>query len=642
MERLKTLTPNLLAENIEKLKAIFPSCVVLVANDLGENELKVDFDRLRAELGDCLVFGDGERYRFEWPGKAAATVKANLPLAKTLRPDPLLSLNFNQTKNLFLEGDNLDILKLLLRSFRGKVKLIYIDPPYNTGSDLLYDDDFKESEDEYLKATGQMDSLGFRLVANTEANGRFHSAWLSFMWPRLKLARELLAEDGSIFISVDDHEVENLKKISLEIFGANNFLAQICVKGSGARQDSRHFAVIHSYVLALAKNAARFVAGQKREPREQKSAQTAQSLGYTARLLRKWGDKSRREDRPTLYYPIKDPLGCDHYPTLRNGEPGRWRWGPETMRRAILNDQVFFKKSHNAFVAYEKVWLKPEKVAKQTTWLDQIGVAEASGSLKELFHEKIFDYPKSLELIKIILSLGGVKDDDLVLDFFAGSATTGHAVMAKNAEEGSRLRFILAQLAESVSPKSLAFQRGYQTVSQIGQERLRRASQKIRQNLELKSQEGDLFLDQRGLLETLDLGFRVLKVDSPGLIDARRDPATLSQAALTELTASVKADRSPLDLLFEALIALGLDLTCELKNETVIANGATYELWALGANDLVALLTEKATEELITLVAQKEPKIALFLAQSFDSDALALTARAIFARLSPNTALKTL
>ncbi|MDR2422385.1 MAG: site-specific DNA-methyltransferase [Deltaproteobacteria bacterium] len=642
MEKLKLRSRDLIQDNVEKLRELFPECVVDSFDAAGDPLALVDFDRLRLELADRLVEGPSERYRLDWPGKAESVLAANAPIAKTLRPRRAESVGFETTRNLYLEGDNLDALKLLGESYRGKIKLIYVDPPYNTGSDLIYADDFKASAAEYLYRTQMAGEGGERLVANAEGNGRFHSDWLSMAYSRLRLARGLLTEDGSIFVSVDDHEADNLKKILVEIFGERNFVAQACVKGTGGRQDSRHFAVVHSYLVVFAKDVERFAAGVKSWPAKSlKKAEARDGAGPKTRLLRKWGDKSRREDRPNLYYPIKDPDGQDHYPILADQTAGRWRWGQETMRRAILGGRVVFKKVHGQWVAYEKVPEMAESTAKFTTWIDNISVNNAIGSIKELFNGKIFDYPKSLDLIKIVLKMGSVGGEDIVLDFFSGSATTAHAVLEMNAQEGLSLRFIMVQLPERCGEKTLAYQMGFKNIAEIGKERIRRAGQKLlaaQANLGSSDLLGSKSADEA----RLDVGFRVLKVDSPNLTEAYYAPDRLEREGLRDLADLIKPDRSAEDLLFQALLAWGLDLSLAVKKETVSDDEREAEIFVVGQNALIAAFDSYVSEGLALAIASRRPEKALLASFGLASDSLLMSAQEIFRRVSPTTDLKTI
>ncbi len=414
-----------------------------------------------------------ERYEFTWPGIQAAILAANTPSDKFLRPCQEESKHWDTTGNLYLEGDNLDALKLLQATHLNSVKMIYIDPPYNTGRDFVYRD------------------------------SRQHSDWCSLMYPRLLLARSLLREDGVMFISIDDHEVDNLRKMAHQIFGESNFVAQICWKGRGGRQDSKHFAVLHEYILCYAKNASRFQAGEEAKPAAVYPRYDAQKQrNYKTQLARKWGSNSRRSDRPNLYYPILAPDNTLVYPMLSTTEDGCWRWGRERMAKEIEGGNVEFVRNEKGWIVYEKIYepLSGEQATKKfTTWIDNINAGSGSAVLKQLFGKNVFDYPKPVELIKRLILMSNAAQDDLILDFFSGSATTAHAVMQLNAEDGGRRRFIMVQLPEPTDEKSKAYIAGYQNICEIGKERIRRA--------------GELLKANHNDISSLDTGFRVLKID---------------------------------------------------------------------------------------------------------------------------------
>ena len=391
-----------------------------------------------------------------------------------LVPYPQESKHWDTTANLYFEGDNLDILKLLQATHVDSIQLIYIDPPYNTGKDFVYNDSFSRTND-----------------------------WRQMLRPRLQLARHLLTASGVIFISIDDHELVSLRLLGHEIFGESNFVAQICWKGRGGRQDSRHFAVVHEYILCYAKDAAKFQAGkQVKQGEVYPKYDTVKQRYYKTRLLRKWGANSRRSDRPNLYYPIPGPDNTPVYPMLSPTQDGCWRWGQARMERELANGKVEFVKTEHGFVAYEKTYAPPEGEAdtkKFTTWIDDIGVASGAPLLKQLLGAKVFDYPKPVELIKRLIQMSGADHDDVILDFFSGSASTAHAVMELNAETGTRRKFIMAQSAEPTGERSAAYQAGYTNISEIGKERIRRAEEQIKEKYKA--------------LE-LDVGFRVYKTSS--------------------------------------------------------------------------------------------------------------------------------
>jgi len=442
---------------------------------------------------------------FSWNGKNEARRIAKIPSTGTLIPCKEKSKNWDTTENLYIEGDNLEVLKLLQKSYHNKVKMIYIDPPYNTGKDFVYKDNFKDNIKNYMEKTGQFDCEGNKLSTNSESNGRYHSDWLSMMYPRLKLARNLLKDDGVIFISIDDNEMKNLKKVCDEIFGEENFITMFIRKGSGGRQDSKYYAIIHEYILCYSKHLDNFISGKEiKEGESYPFFDEEKKLCYKTQLLKKWGENSRREDRPNLFYAIIDPDGEDFFPMLDEDNEGCWRWGKERMFNAIKNNDVEFKKRNNKWVAYEKIYEPTKdnpKTKLYTTIVDNISNSSGASLLKELLDGKFFDYPKPVELIKLICLLSNLSKTDIALDFFSGSATTAHAVMQLNAEDGGNRKHIMVQLPELTDEKSEANKAGYKNICEIGKARIDKAGNKI-----LKDNK-----DKEGI-ENLDIGFKVFKL----------------------------------------------------------------------------------------------------------------------------------
>ena len=492
MDKMKFETPDMTAENIEKIAELFPNCVTEMRDKSGKVKRGINFEMLKQMLSPDVVDGD-ERYEFTWVGKKASIVEANKPIRKTLRPCIEESKNWDTTENLYIEGDNLEVLKLLQESYLGKVKMIYIDPPYNTGNDFIYADDFMRSQEEENEQMGMYDEDKNRLFKNTDSNGRFHSDWCSMIYPRLMLARNLLADDGVIFISIDDNEVDNLLKICDDAFGEQNFVAIINWKGRGGRQDSKYYAAVHEYIICYAKQKDSFSAGE-----EIKSGDVYPKFDkekgryYKTQLLRKWGSNSRREDRPNLYYPIIAPDGAEVFPiiTVRNEQypsicekiDGCWRHGANTMKKNIQDGLVeFVKQNDGSWIPYEKIFAPlegEEKTKKYTTWIDETN--DGAKDIKNLFGSAVFDYPKSHNLLVRFLKMAGVEDGDIAMDFFSGSATTAHAVMQLNAEDGGHRKFIMVQLPEPCDEQSEAYKAGYKNICDIGKERIRRAGEKIR------------------------------------------------------------------------------------------------------------------------------------------------------------------
>ena len=492
MDKMKFETPDMTAENIEKIAKLFPNCVTEMRDESGKVKRGINFEMLKQMLSPDVVDGD-ECYEFTWVGKKASVVEANKPIRKTLRPCPEESKDWDTTENLYIEGDNLEVLKLLQESYLGKVKMIYIDPPYNTGNDFIYADDFMRSQEEENEQMGMYDEDKNRLFKNTDSNGRFHSDWCSMIYPRLMLARNLLADDGVIFISIDDNEVDNLLKICDDAFGEQNFVAIINWKGRGGRQDSKYYAAVHEYIICYAKQKDSFSAGE-----EIKSGDVYPKFDkekgryYKTQLLRKWGSNSRREDRPNLYYPIIAPDGAEVFPiiTVRNEQypsicekiDGCWRHGGNTMIKNIQDGLVeFVKQNDGSWIPYEKIFAPlegEEKTKKYTTWIDETN--DGAKDIKNLFGSAVFDYPKSHNLLVRFLKMAGVEDGDIAMDFFSGSATTAHAVMQLNAEDGGHRKFIMVQLPEPCDEQSEAYKAGYKNICDIGKERIRRAGEKIR------------------------------------------------------------------------------------------------------------------------------------------------------------------
>lgn len=528
----------------DKLQSLFPQCFV---------GGKLDIDKLLNLCGE-YIDNDFEKYKFEWSGKAECYRIAGKRSTGTLRPCEDESVNWDDTHNLYIEGDNLEVLKLLQTAYFRKVKMIYIDPPYNTGHDFVYEDDFRDPISRYKEVTAQTTK------SNPETMGRYHTNWLNMMFPRLRLAANLLRDDGVIFISIDDNEVHNLRKLCDEVFGEENFVAQLNIKGTGGRQDSRHYAVIHQYALCYAKRSEIFIAGEVLKEEEKfPYYDEDKKLHYKGQLLRKWGDKSKREDRPNLFYPIIDPDGNDHYPMLNENTEGRWRWGKEKMEEGLKNGLVMFSKLNGQWVAYEKIFEGQRNTKKFNTWIDGIGTESAVNSIKELFGDKIFEYPKSIDLVKLLLRMSNTSNNDIILDFFSGSATTAHAVMQLNAEDGGNRRFICVQLPEVCDENSEAYKAGYKNICEIGKERIRRAGAKI-----LAEQSGQVKLGDEEKAP-MDVGFRCFKLDSSNLVAWDTTPIKDGDlqtlwARFDALANTLKADRSDMDIVFEVMLKMGVPL----------------------------------------------------------------------------------
>lgn len=628
--------------NVAKIAALFPQCVTERLNKDGKPELAIDFDKLRDELSKDLLDGTEERYQFTWPDKRAASRLANEATDKTLRPDVDASVDFWNTKNLYIEGDNLDVLKVLRENYLGAIKMIYIDPPYNTGNDFVYNDDFAQSREHFETTSGAFDEYGNQLIdpmqRNTESNGRFHTDWLNMIYPRLKVARDLLSDEGVIFISIDDNEVENLKKVCSEVFGERNFVSIINWKGRGGRQDSKYYAVLHEYILCYAKNLSHFTAGEEiKEGEIYPKYDEVAKRNYKTQLLRKWGSNSLRENRPNLYYPITAPDGTEVYPTIYSESKdsalgfvriqGCWRHGASTLGKIIADGRVeFLKNKWGEWVPYEKIY-EPlpgeENTKKFTTWVDDI--SNGTDTLKKLFSIPPFDYAKSPELISLFLRMADVDGDDIILDFFSGSATTAHAVMKLNAEDGGHRKFIMVQLPENTDEKSEARKAGYETICQIGEERIRRAGKKVKEEAGLQGQD-------------LDTGFRVLKLDSSNMEDVFYTPEDFDVKNIFNTVDNVKPDRTPLDLLFQVLPELNIELSAKIEEKEV--NGK--KVFFVDGNYLIATFDTEVNESTVTEIAKMKPQYFVMRDASAANDNVLDNFDQIFRHYSPDTIRKIL
>ncbi|HFD3062900.1 TPA: site-specific DNA-methyltransferase [Escherichia coli] len=618
MDKLKMHSPDMTQQNIEKIQALFPNCVTESRGANGELKLVIDFDQLKQELSNSIVEGPQERYQLSWPGKRQAMLTANASISKTLRPFKGESVDFDTTKNLFIEGDNLDALKILQESYLNKVKLIYIDPPYNTGRDFVYADNFYSSSDEYLVNSNQKDSSGNALVTNTESNGRFHSDWLGMLYSRLVLSRRFLSEDGAIFISIDDGEVANLRKIADLVFGESNFIANVIWQKKYTRSnDARWFSDNHDHILCYAKN---------------KNAISFNMLPRNDSQISAYSNPDSHPKGKWKATPLhaKSGTNTSSY-TFKNGvtwQPPKGtfrRFNDESMRRMDEGNEIWFGSDGNQTPS-RKSFLSEIKdgVTPVTIWpYDEVGHNHESNSeLKKLDLGGLFTNPKPVRLIERILRL--VTDrDSIVLDFFAGSSTTAHAVMKLNAEDGGNRKFIMVQLPEECDKKSEAFKTGYKTIAEISKERIRRAGAKIL--------EGECHKDWNK-----DVGFRVLKVDSSNMADVYYSPDQVTQGSLDLLVDNIKADRTDEDLLFQVLLDWGVDLTLPIRKETIQGKSVFF----VDDDALVACFDLRINEALIKELAIKEPLRVVFRDDGFESDAVKINAEQIFKQVSPHTEVK--
>lgn len=679
MDKMKMHTPNKADENFEKLAQMFPNAVTETIDDTsGEVVRAIDKDVLMQEINTHVVEGREERYQFTWPDKKKSILLANAPINKTLRPCREESVDFDNTENLYIEGDNLEVLKLLQDTYLGKIKMIYIDPPYNTGNDFVYEDNFAQSTDEYMENSGQFDEEGNRLVKNLDSNGRFHTDWLNMIYPRLKIAKDLLSDDGVIFISIDDNELENLKKACDEVFGEQNFATQfIWTKTATPPSLSHKCRKTVEYVLCYEK-----------------------SLDNT----RYFGSLLSGGDVPLLNTgnPIKElvfPVGSVRFNFVKNGTvrsgsydkvellddivvsdginqnkfrmKAEFKWGQPMLNAEVANGTYFVCKTEKLSIRFQRPYDEGNfKTPNNFLNLElnkeiSIGTNESAvKELEELGLSKFFDFPKPVSLVKYLVNMISKFDKDaVILDFFSGSATTAHAVMQLNAEDGGNRKFIMVQLPELTDEKSEAYKAGYKNICEIGKERIRRAGAKIKeQNDKLKDtiylkNDDDINLftkaANKGIKEIdkiknsfskidesrdLDLGFRVLKCDSSNMKDVYYNPADYTTSLFDTLEDNIKDDRTPEDLLFQVMLDLGVLLSSKIV-ETVIGGKKVFNV---ADNYLIACFDKDVTDETITEIAKKKPYYFVMRDSSMANDSVATNFDQIFATYSPDTVRKVL
>lgn len=645
-------SPDWVDENIKKIGELFPDCLTERKNDDGKVELAIDFDKLKQELSKDIVSGETERYQFTWPDKRKAIVLANSPINKTLRPDRNKSLHFDDTENLYIEGDNLDALKLLRENYLHEVKMIYIDPPYNTGSDFIYNDNFTQSTTDYTNNSGQRDAEGNVLISNKESNGRFHTDWLNMIYPRIKVAKDLLTNDGLIFISIDDNEVNNTIKICDEVFGSSNKIAQlVIVNNPRGRQSDTFFATVHEYLLCYAKNKNLAKINGMELTDEQKSEYSYSDENGKYRLLglRQRGSASLREDRPDMFFPIfvnpnNQAISLDFHegwekviPRKSDGREGRWMWGKVKCKTDFNRLVPRFIQRRNEYDIFVKDYLYKEngtRTRKYKSVLDDKSFNNQNGTqeVKALLGGDYMSFPKSMEYIKTICSIGTDKDS-IVLDFFSGSGTTAHAVMKLNSEDGGHRKFILIQLPEEIDKKKPAYKAGYKTICDLGEDRIRRAGQKIMDSLDEHS--GSLnFNDQ----QKLDVGFRVLKVDSSNMNDVFYSPKEYTGDLFANVEDNIKPDRTPEDLLFQVMLETDIPLSAKVEKETI--NGK--EFFNVGDGIMYASFDKDLTDESIIEVAKRKPLYFVMRNSSAASDSVITNFDTIFKTYSKETVRKIL
>ncbi len=631
MEKLKMHSMNKIDENIENVGRLFPNCLTERKNDKGVIEYAIDFDMLKQELASVIVEGNEECYRFTWPDKKKSILLANAPIAKTLRPCREESVIFDKTENLYIEGDNLDVLKLLQETYMGKVKMIYIDPPYNTGNDFVYEDDFTKDIGEYYLNSGQYDIIGNRLVKNLESNGRFHTDWLNMIYPRIKLSKDLLSDEGFLFISIGEEELDNLMKICYEVFGKDNYRNVLAVR----RYDknlSRQFmddglpslSVGLEYILVFSRNPS-----SKLQPVFREASDERATTGY-------WKGFWNNADRPTMRYNI---LGF-------TPQTGQWKWKKELAYEAVQNYLEYTENYENK-MSLEEYWIMTGKTKRfirrnQTGNGKNMGVehwvAPADGILrssnwsdllisKPTGFDTPFDSPKNIDVIKELIKLSDVSSGDIILDFFSGSSTTANAVIQLNSEDGENRKFIMVQLPEETDEKAEAYKAGYKNICEIGKERIRRAGRKIKE--ENKDKEGN---------DKLDIGFRVLKLDSSNMKDVYYNPSEYEASLFDTLSDNIKEDRTPEDLLFQVMLDLGVLLSSKIE-ESVIDGKKVFNV---ADGFLMACFDNNVTEDTIKAIAIQKPYYFVIRDSSMANDSVATNFEQIFSTYSPDTVRKVL
>ncbi|OIP55355.1 MAG: site-specific DNA-methyltransferase [Helicobacteraceae bacterium CG2_30_36_10] len=581
MNKLNGKSLDIVSQNIEKLRELFPEVF---------SEGKIDFAKLQEELG-AFVEDEAERYNFTWAGKSEAKRIAQTPSTGTLRPCKEESKNWDTTQNLYIEGDNLEVLKLLQKSYHKQVKMIYIDPPYNTGKDFVYKDNFKDNIKNYLQITGQVDSEGNRLSTNSDTNGRYHSDWLNMMYPRLKLARNLLKDDGVIFISIDDNEISNLRKVCDEIFGEDNFLTEI-IRSTGTPTGgggATPFVNEIDFLLVYSKTKNLIIQGTPLTKEESSIYDREDELGrYLMRPLRRTGGEDRREDRPTMYYPLNAPDGTLIYPIAPAGYESRWICGQDKFNELNKNNLIEWKKINDEkWVVYQKFYLEGRLKQPGNLWTKVEGNKKATRDIRELFDsKKVFDFPKPVGFLSKILQIS-TNSNDVILDFFAGSCSTAHSVMKLNCEDSGNRKFIMVQLPEETDETTEAYKAGYKNICEIGKERIRRAGEKIKTDNAGKD------------LSNLDIGFKVLKLDSSNIKTWDSNFDNLEQNLLDAIE-NIKEDRSSHDLLYEILLKYGLDLTLPIEEKIIHAK----KVFIIGYGALIVCLDNEITLEVVEAIAK--------------------------------------
>lgn len=674
MDKLRMQTANKADENFRKLAAMFPNAVTETINENGEVVRAIDKDVLMQEISCTVVDGNEERYQFTWPDKKKSVLLANAPINKTLRPCREESVDFDTTENLYIEGDNLEVLKLLQETYLGKIKMIYIDPPYNTGNDFVYEDDFAQSTDEYLANSGQYDEDGNRMVQNTESNGRFHTDWLNMIYPRLRIAKDLLASNGVIFISIDDNEIENMKKLCDEVYGATSFVAQLVwekkKKGSFL---SKSITNVKEYILVYCKNIDGFegLIGEINDEEETypciNAVNKRELRTIPAGIESKYRDKDFFMPKGSEISDTTMSIVLHSDLVIKNGVlaeeltlEGNWRYSQAAMKEYALKKELYITRD-----LYLRRIVRETRYKTMKDLLSRVGEdteiahtgtvdtknlnssgwgsnEDADEELRLIFGvQKLMDYPKPVRLLLKLLASYRGSDDYIVLDFFSGSATTAHATIKLNAQDGGKRKFIMVQLPEATDEKSPAYKAGYKTICEIGKERIRRAGQKIRnEQLGIRND-----ADNSSLLtpnSSLDIGFRVLKCDTSNMKEVYYNPAEYEASLFSSLEDNIKEDRTPEDLLFQVMLDLGVLLSSKIQVRSEKVGMRSYSYFDVEDGYLIACFDKNIDEEVITAIAKQKPYYFVMRDSSMANDSVATNFDQIFATYSPDTVRKVL
>lgn len=621
MEKMRMESVDMIAQNIEKIGMLFPNCITETVDESGKPKKAINFELLRQMLSDDVIEGD-EAYEFTWVGKKAAIVEANRPIRKTLRPCMEKSVNWDNTENLYIEGDNLEVMKLLQESYLGRVKMIYIDPPYNTGSDFIYRDNYSVGTDEYEEQLGMYDEVsGERLFKNTDSNGRYHSEWCSMIYSRLMLARGLMANDGVIFISIDDHEQDNLRKICDEVFGRSNFVGQFIWQRRTSPDMRKLVSTAHDYIICYAKDSSNIANVINKVRLSEADANNYKNPDNDPRGPWASSDFTAQGYRPNQMYEIVTPGGARYTPP----EGRCWKNVESEFLKQCEEGRMWFGKDGMG-IPRRKTYLSEREGKNVWTWWPNSEVGhsqEATQEVKMLFDgHAYFDYPKPVRLIKKLIQIG-THDDSIVLDFFSGSATTAHALIDLNAEDGGNRKFILVQLPEHIDPQSDAGKGGFNSICEVGEERIRRAGKKVREAIPNTTQ-------------ALDIGFRVFRIDDTNMTDVYYSADEYNQSMLSMLESNVKPDRTDLDLLFGCLLEWGLPLSLPYSSEQI--DGCTVHNYNDG--DLIACFDEDISDSVIKEIARRQPLRAVFRDSSFAGSPAKINVGEIFKMFAPDTRVK--